>query len=143
MADQVLRPMAEVVLWADLPVLQQLWSSFLPVVDSLPCWVCTSSLLLVLQRTVQLRQLPPLLLGPASRNAVRALTARVSALLPGVVQQVAHLVDAAASDKVFVLSVHLLVCLLARFRHELKLMREEQARAAARPCIHRSSSPTS
>ena len=51
MADQVLRPLAETALWADLPVLQQLWASFLPLVDSLPCWVSTSTLLLVLKRT--------------------------------------------------------------------------------------------
>ncbi|KAL3926456.1 MAG: hypothetical protein SGPRY_003291, partial [Prymnesium sp.] len=36
---QVLRPLTELTLWADLPVLQQLWAYFLPHVDSLPCWV--------------------------------------------------------------------------------------------------------
>ena len=51
MADQVLRPLAEVALWGELPVLQQLWSSFVPLVDSLPCWVSASTMLLVLQRT--------------------------------------------------------------------------------------------
>ena len=50
MAEQVLRPLVEVALWAEPPVLMQLWASFLPVVDSLPCWVSASTLLLALQR---------------------------------------------------------------------------------------------
>ena len=54
---QVLRPLAEVALWGELPVLQQLWSSFVPLVDSLPCWVSASTLLLVLQRTSGFQQL--------------------------------------------------------------------------------------
>ena len=50
MAEQVLRPLVEVALWAEPPVLMQLWASFLPVVDSLACWVSASTLLLALQR---------------------------------------------------------------------------------------------
>lgn len=56
---QVLRPLAEVALASDLLTLHSMWLSFLPVIDSLPCWVCASTLLLVLQRADTLRSTPP------------------------------------------------------------------------------------
>ena len=88
MADQVLRPLAEVAMWADLPVLQQQWQSFLPMVDSLPCWVSASTLLLVLRRTHHLRLLPPASLGPITAAAVSSVAARVCAILPDLLPQV-------------------------------------------------------
>ena len=83
-------------LWADLSVLQQQWSSFLPLVDSLPCWVSASTLLLVLQRTYHLRLLPPTSLGSITAAAVGSLGERVCALLPDLVPQVLPLAETTA-----------------------------------------------
>jgi len=126
MADQVLRPLAEVSLWADLSVLQQQWTAFLPLVDSLPCWVSASTLLLVLQRTHHLLTIPPTSLGPSAAVSARSLTASVCSLLPALVPPVLRLVHAATSDKVLVLSVHLLVFLHARFSHQLGFTASQQ-----------------
>jgi len=51
--------LAEVALLAELPVLDSLWHTFLPLVDSLPCWVSASTLLLSLQRAIALRDETP------------------------------------------------------------------------------------
>eukprot|EP00965_Chrysotila_dentata_P179170 5916961-Pleurochrysis_carterae.AAC.2 len=123
--SQVLRPLAEVALWAELPVLKQAWETFLPMVDSLPCWVSSSTLLLALQRTSQLRQLPP----PAEASSQAMLTAisdAVTGQLPTLLAHVARLVENASSDKLCVLGLQLFCVLHARFAEELRLSVRQQ-----------------
>ena len=50
MADQLLPAVVEVALWAEAAVLEQLWVSFLPLADTLPCWLAAASLQLTLER---------------------------------------------------------------------------------------------
>ena len=115
MADQVLRPLAEVVLWSELPLLSQLWAAFLPLVDSLPCWVSASTLLLALQRTHAVGAICAAPFArPAAAALVRSLHSRVVAVLPPLLPLVRSLVDGADSDKVALVGLQLLALLLAR-----------------------------
>jgi len=146
MADQVMRPLAEVALWGDLPVLQQLWGSFLPQVDSLPCWVAASTLLLVLQRTSGFQSLLQYLPSLPSLSTTAAPTAaaasalahktittlvsivqRVEDLVPSLLPSVSLLVDRATSDKVSVLAAQLVILTHSRFGGRLPLLRRQQA----------------
>ena len=61
-----------------------MWLNFLPMVDSLPCWVCASTLLLVLQRAEALRSEPPCEAVVEAEAADAASHGRAGALAPPV-----------------------------------------------------------
>lgn len=125
MADQLLRPLTEVALAADLPVLQGLWASFLPLVDSLPCWVGASTLLLALNHAQHSEDTRP---SDVPRpTAPLALPQRVRALLPELLGPVSDVVAAATSDKVVVVGMQLLARLLGTFRSDLALSPQRRA----------------
>jgi hypothetical protein len=146
MADQVLRPLAELALWSELSTLAQLWQTFLPLVDSLPCWVSASTLLLVLQRAASFQmqtaragpQVPssgqPSARPPAATTVATArlsgIYRRVCAQLPPLMPAVVSLVDLATSDKVSVIGLQLLVLLHARFQPTLVASLSPAQRAA-------------
>ena len=132
MADQVLRPLTEVALWGELSVLQQLWTSFLPLIDSLPCWVSASTFFLVLQRTSAFKAMLASYDNAGSFGSCQGLKStadsphqvlsnlnlivdQVEALLPELLPSVAMLVDRASSDKVSVLAAQLIVLTHARY----------------------------
>jgi hypothetical protein len=129
MAHQLLRPLVEVALWADLPALRQFWTSFLPLTDTLPCWVALSTLHLVLQTThaaAHLHATLPAVAVPIASLLTRAAThtpvdaaptpsaapssstslsmatcaEHVHVLLPSLALSVGLLVERASSDKV-------------------------------------------
>ena len=92
MADQLLPAVVEVALWAEAAVLEQLWVSFLPLADTLPCWLAAASLQLTLERAHTL--------GHAAPYAAAQLRRALPAALP----LVTAALERATSDR------HRLVC---------------------------------
>ena len=126
MGEQLLKPLCDVAMWVDLPALVQFWLSFLPLVDTLPCWVGASTLLRVLQRTAAHEA------DEANGHAAAgALVARVLEALPALAPLVAHLVERAAVTKVVVVAAQTLMVLHGRFGGRVPALRAHQPAHAA------------
>lgn len=136
----MLRPFTEVTLWADLPVLVQFWTSFLPRLDTLACWVAASTLRGVVQRVSDLQYAlhqyaEVLTITAEAKVAVGALVSSVGALLPRLMDTAASLVDRSSADKVVLLAVQLLALAHARF-HPLVASQQLRHFASLRRCLH-------